>query len=214
MFTGLIERIGRLEARGGGKLTVSVERPFDAPVKGESVSVNGVCLTLERFDERVLVFHTLDETLARTNLAELPIASRLNLERAMRADGRFGGHFVSGHVDSAAAVLEWRDVGSDRELRVALSAEGRGLVFEKGSVAVDGVSLTVVSVDDASFAVRLIPETLASTALADRAAGGGVNLEFDMLAKCVKEQLNFRLGGAAEGKMTIKQLRDSGWEDA
>jgi len=214
MFTGLIERIGRLEARGGGKLSVALERPLDNPILGESVAVNGVCLTLERFDEKTLEFHTLDETLSRTNLAALPIGSRVNLERAMRADGRFGGHFVTGHVDAAVPVVEWTQVGADRELRAALPAEGRGLVFEKGSVAIDGVSLTVVSVDETSFAVRLIPETLSATALEDRAEGAEVNLEFDMLAKCVKTQLDARLESAGkESNLTLDRLRGAGWED-
>jgi riboflavin synthase len=214
MFTGLIERVGRLKARGGGKLSVGIDAPFDDPLSiGESVAVNGVCLTLERFDDRILEFHTLDETLSRTNLAELPLGTGVNLERAMRADGRFGGHFVTGHVDEPAEVLEWRLEGNDRELRVALPDSGRHLLFEKGSVAIDGVSLTVASVDSASFAVRLIPETLSATALEERAEGERVNLEFDMIAKCVNTRLDAGMEAAKGGGLTFDRLRGAGWED-
>ncbi len=212
MFTGLIEKTGVLKSLGGGTVAIGVERQFDDLTRGDSIAVNGVCLTLERFDDNTLSFHTLDETLSRSGLAVLGVGAKVNLERAMSANGRFGGHFVTGHVDAASPVAEWRDVGADRELRVALPESGRPLVFEKGSVAVDGVSLTIVDVGEDFFSVHLIPETLSSTALRYRHVGDLVNLEFDVLAKCVKHQLA-HINSSGEGA-TLDALRNAGWEDA
>lgn len=165
---------------------------------GDSLALNGCCLTLAEV-EKNFAFDLLEETLIRTNLGELPVGAPINLERALRMDDRLGGHFVQGHVDATAAVIEvtWKD--DDLYLRFGLP-EGAGPLFvEKGSIAVNGVSLTVATLDEASFGVWIIPHTRALTNLGTLEVGHRVNLEYDMLAKHVLRFLELRsLSPAAE----------------
>ncbi|NOY74717.1 MAG: riboflavin synthase, partial [Kiritimatiellaeota bacterium] len=146
MFTGLIERRARIAARGlrgnAGKLVLALDAPLDDPTLGESVAVNGACLTLESVtDAGFLSFHVLEETFSKTNLGTLPLDSIVNLERAMRSGDRFGGHFVSGHVDAAVDVLAWSEIGHDITLTISIPSDLRSQIIPKGSVAIDGVSL-------------------------------------------------------------------------
>ena len=218
MFTGLVETVGTIARRGGNALTVLPAHPLSSPVRGESIAVNGCCLTLETAgSDGSLTFHTLAETLRRTDLAALPAGSRVNLERALRVGDRCGGHFVLGHVDAVGTVIrrERRSDG-DFELAVEFPAEFACEAVPKGSVAVDGVSLTIAELPAANtLSVRLIPETLSVTALADRAPGTAVNLEFDILGKYVLRQLNMAArGGGAEvyrGGVTFDRLREAGF---
>ena len=157
---------------------------------GDSVAVNGCCLTVTGRQEDDLTFDLLEETLDRTNLRVLCRDSRVNLERALAADGRLGGHFVQGHVDCAARIVASEENGADQRLEVELPAEFAHYVAYKGSIAVNGVSLTVAEILPESFAVWIIPHTRAQTNLGTARAGELVNLEFDLIAKYLERMLD------------------------
>ncbi|MEG1979278.1 MAG: riboflavin synthase [Victivallaceae bacterium] len=217
MFTGLVEAKGIFKRRqmsgNSGKLLIQVP-PAMQLEHGESVAVNGACLTYEGNTDGVARFHTLAETLRHTNLGKLQPEATVNLERAMRADGRFGGHIVSGHVDCTSKVLGLTRGLDDYELKVATPAELRPYLVKKGSICIDGISLTLVEVNDDFFTVCLIPITLSETALKERQIGSLVNLESDMLGKYVFSQLQYLTGGgeAADKKpITMDFLRQAGF---
>ena len=197
MFTGLIAGVGRLaarEARGGdARLRIDAgSLPFDAVALGESIAVNGCCLTVVAFDTRSFAVDASNETLALTTLGELAIGAPVNLERAMLPTDRFGGHLVSGHVDGlAVATKRWDDARAERWRFEATMALLR-YVAHKGSVCVDGVSLTVNEVDDTGFEVALIPHTIAHTAFHALREGDAVNIEVDLLARYVERLLATR----------------------
>jgi len=199
VFTGIIEAAGRVRAiePRGDLVRLRVEAPRLAAEAwiGQSIAVNGACLTVTAVEDGCLAFDAVPETLARTSLGALAPGARVNLERAMRADGRFDGHIVQGHVDGTGRVRALERDGDDVRLRVACAPELARLLVPKGSVAVDGVSLTVAEVDDDGFAVALIPHTLAETNLGERRPGDLVNLEADVLGKYVLRYLE-RIHGA------------------
>ena len=213
MFTGLVESVGTLRQRSGSKVIIAPGRKWDDLVYGESIAVNGCCLTLEQnLPNGELVFHTLEETLRRTNLGKIPVGSKVNLERAMCAGARLGGHIVQGHVDCCSNVLELKHLpDGDVELLVSLDEKDFPLVVEKGSVALDGVSLTVVEAEKDFFGVRLIPVTLAETALASRHAGSLINVEFDIIGRYVIRQLEFAAMEKKRSGITMETLRDAGF---
>lgn len=192
MFTGLVEAVGTvrlLESRGDDAARLVLDAQFAADLcQGESVAVNGCCLTVTGKSGGVS-FDLLVETLHRTNLGNLREGSRVNLERALRADGRFGGHFVQGHVDTTAEVLVAERKGSDLNLVIAIPGDGARYLIGKGSIAVNGVSLTVASLDEDRFGLWIIPHTLQETNLGDLKPGDRVNLEYDLLAKYAERQL-------------------------
>ena len=202
MFTGIIEAVGTvagLETRGQ-RVGVVIEAPsVTAGVRvGDSVAVNGSCLTVTKIEAGRLSFDAVSETLERTSLGDQRVGARVNLERAMRADGRLDGHIVQGHVDGTGSVGALDRNGDDVRLRVQCGPEIARFLVEKGSVAIDGVSLTVVGVSDTGFDVALIPHTLTATNLGDRRAGDRVNLEADVLGKYVVRYLErTRPGGGA-----------------
>jgi riboflavin synthase len=191
MFTGIIEETGHVvafaRAAAAWSLQLSAQVvPSDVKL-GDSVAVNGCCLTVVRFDTGHLWFDVLEETRRLTSFNELQPGSLVNLERSLQPAGRMGGHFVSGHIDGLGRIEVFEPRGNDHYLRVAApTGLGRYLVH-KGSIAVDGISLTVAEVAGDSFAVWLIPHTLAVTNLRGKKAGSGVNLEFDLLAKYVEK---------------------------
>lgn len=189
MFTGLIETTGVLaarEARGpGASLIVRADLAHEPLTLGESISVDGCCLSVVELAPGEFAVDATAETLARTSLGSLPIGKRVNLERAVRAGDRLGGHLVTGHVDAVGKLLERRDVGEAVAMRFSLPAELARFVAEKGSIAVGGVSLTVNGVADGSFDVMIIPITLRVTTLGALAAGDPVNLEVDLVARYV-----------------------------
>ena len=194
MFTGLIAGVGRLASREarGGDARLAIENgslPFDAVQLGESIAVNGCCLTVVEFDAGSFAVDASNETLALTTLGRLPIGAPLNLERAMLPTDRLGGHLVSGHVDGLA-VAESR-IEDARAVRWRFAAPMALLryIAHKGSVCVDGVSLTVNEVDDAGFEVALIPHTVAHTAFHALQVGEAVNIEVDLLARYVERLL-------------------------
>ena len=202
MFTGLIEGVGTLAAReergGDARLRVAVgSLPWDSGnlgdvQLGESIAVNGVCLTVVAFDAVSFEADASNETLALTTLGELPVGRALNLERSMRPSDRLGGHLVSGHVDGVGRVLHvWDDARAQRWM-FEVPAPLRRYVASKGSICVDGVSLTVNAVDDTGFEVALVPHTIAHTAFASTAIGDAVNLEVDLVARYVERLLQTR----------------------
>lgn len=213
MFTGLVESVGILRQRGDGKLLIAPGKKLVDPVYGESIAVNGCCLTLEKvMPNGELLFHTLEETLRRTNISSLAIGAPVNLERAMTAGARLGGHIVQGHVDTASMVVEQRKLpDGDVMLLVELAEENFPLVVEKGSVALDGVSLTVVEAEKDFFGVRLIPVTLAETALASRKKGSLINVEFDIIGRYVIRQMEFASKAGKSSGITMDTLRDAGF---
>lgn len=194
MFTGLVEAVGRvqaLEPRGGDlRLRIAVAGlPFDDVATGESIAVSGCCLTVVEFDAASFAADVSNESLARTTLGSLDVGAAVNLERAMRPTTRFGGHMVSGHVDGLGRVEQIVADGRAQRWRFSAPAALLRYVAEKGSICVDGVSLTVNAVDATGFEVALIPHTLAHTAFADTPSGAAVNLEVDLVARYVERLL-------------------------
>ncbi len=196
MFTGIVEELGTVIAieHGADSAVLRIKGPLvvsDA-VHGASISVNGVCLTVTDHDSEQFTVDVMAETLSRSALGALEPGGRVNLERAMRADGRFGGHVVQGHVDGTATIT--RRAPGDRweTVDLTLPSDVSAYVVEKGSITVDGVSLTVASVGDDTFSVSLIPTTLALTTLGHKGVGDVVNLEVDVIAKYVERLLAVR----------------------
>jgi riboflavin synthase len=192
MFTGIVKGIGIVEGvdRSADGVRITVATPLAVELgSGDSVAVNGVCLTATAVSEGSFVAEVMNETLAKTSLSDSEAAAEVNLELPLRASDRLGGHVVQGHVDGVGVVAALADDGFAR--RVTISAPGEVLryVVEKGSVAIDGVSLTVVAVDDRSLEVSLIPETLERTNLGRARPGTRVNLEVDLMAKYVEKTL-------------------------
>jgi riboflavin synthase len=208
VFTGIVETVGSVRAvhRRGEKAELVIEAPavVAGTRVGDSIAVNGTCLTVTEVEGPALHFEAVQETLGRSSLGALREGSAVNLERALRADGRLDGHIVQGHVDGIGRVRELRREGDDVRLFLACEPAFAELLVEKGSVTIDGVSLTVVGVDPpgfdpASFDVALIPHTLAVTTLGRLVVGDVVNLEADVLGKYVKRYLERMLPDAARG---------------
>ena len=200
MFTGLIEAVGKLASRelvgGDARLRIAIgSLPFADVQLGESIAVNGVCLTVVAFDEAGFDADASNETLALTTLGRLAPGRAINLERAMRPSDRLGGHMVSGHVDGVGRVLEVRDDARAQRWRFGAPAALLRYVAAKGSICVDGVSLTVNAVDHEGFEVALVPHTIAHTAFGRTAIGDEVNLEVDLVARYVERLLQAREPG-------------------
>jgi len=204
VFTGIVETMGRVVelARGADLASLVIEAPgvVEGVKLGDSIAVNGCCLTVTAIAGPRLTFQAVAETLARTNLGDLAQGSAVNLERALRADQRLDGHIVQGHVDATGRVRGIERRGEDVRLYVDCDAAFAELLVDKGSVAIDGVSLTVVAPEHAGFHVALIPHTLEATTLGRRRPGERVNLEADVLGKYVKRYLERVLpaAGAAQ----------------
>jgi riboflavin synthase len=193
VFTGIVREVGRVASIEGGEegVSLAVEAPATASgvEVGGSVAIDGVCLTAESVTDGRISFHAVPETLRRTSLGRLTPGSRVNLEPALRAGEPLGGHYVQGHVDGVGHIAEVRPEGAGSRVSVSAPAEVLRYCVEKGSIAVDGVSLTVAALDDGTFEVALIPHTLAETTLGELEAGRAVNLEVDVLAKYVERLL-------------------------
>lgn len=196
MFTGLVEGTGGVVSlktmEGLTRLTIEAGPLAEGAQLGDSVALNGCCLTVTAVDGPRLGFDLLEETLAKTNLRAATPGAVVNLERALPASGRYGGHFVTGHIDATGVIRRWEQTGQDYELRIGIEpAQGIYLV-PKGCIAVDGISLTVAEVARDEFSVWIIPHTRAVTALRERAVGDRLNLEFDLLAKYTEKILAMR----------------------
>lgn len=196
MFTGIVEETGHVVAftphATSWRLQIAARAALRDVALGDSIAVNGCCLTVVEHDAQHLYFDVLEETRRLTNFAALAAGALVNLERSLRFDGKMGGHFVSGHIDGQGEIEVLEVRGKDTYLRVRVPAGGGRYLIHKGSIAIDGMSLTVAEVAGDSFAVWLIPTTLALTNIRTRRAGERVNLEFDLLGKYVEKLLNIR----------------------
>jgi riboflavin synthase len=193
MFTGIVEAVGTVAAVESGedltRLVVEAAAIADGVKPGDSIAVNGGCLTVTSIRDGRFAFEAVAETLARTALGDLKVGSRVNLERALRAGDRLDGHIVQGHVDGIGTVRRWIQAGNDVRLQIDCDPDLADCVVEKGSIAIDGVSLTVAALLPSGFEVALIPHTLEATTLHDREPHDRVNLEADVLGKYVKRYL-------------------------
>lgn len=196
MFTGLVVETGELltlEPRGeSARLTLRAPATAPSAALGDSIAVNGCCLTVAALDGEKLSFDLLAETLRCTSLGDLAPGGKVNLEPALGAGAKLGGHFVQGHVDTTAKLLDFSPHGADYRLEVELPAAFAQYVVSKGSIAVDGISLTVAELREGSFVCWIIPHTREATNLGIRNIGDRVNLEFDMLAKYVERIITLR----------------------
>ena len=213
MFTGLIEEKGKVirtePGPGGMRLTVEAPKVSGDVKLGDSVSVNGACLTAVEVSPPMLKFDVVRETVERSTLGRLRPGDAVNLERPLRAGDRLGGHMVLGHVDGIGTIREIRKSGAETLFRFEAPSEIMRFVVEKGSIAVDGISLTVADVGPSSFSVAVIPHTLENTTLGDASVGGGVNLETDIIGKYV-----YKLMGKAEptsDQRLLEKLSEGGF---
>lgn len=187
MFTGIIEEVGKVELVGAGCIKVKAKTVLEGTKIGDSIAVNGVCLTVTSMTSEGFTADVMNETLSRTNLGALKKGSGVNLERAMAAGGRFGGHIVSGHVDGTGKIQKMQDDGNAVWVYITCSQDVLSLIIEKGSITIDGISLTVAKITDSYFAVSVIPHTGEETTLLSKKAGDAVNLENDIIGKYVKK---------------------------
>lgn len=191
MFTGIVEEcgtvLGVLKNGVSGSLQIQASTVLEGTKTGDSIAVNGVCLTVTKLTKSSFTADVMAETFRRTNLGNLGKNSRVNLERAMAADGRFGGHIVSGHIDGTGIISRIKEEGNAVWIYISAPQSILNLIVEKGSVAVDGISLTVAAVSDKEFAVSVIPHTRENTALSGKKTGAVVNLENDIIGKYVQK---------------------------
>ncbi len=196
MFTGIVEETGKVLAfepkAEAWSLTVSARTALADLTLGDSIAINGCCLTAAASDANSIRFDVLEETRRLTNFSALRPGAKVNLERSLRFGGKVGGHFVTGHIDTLGAIEVFEARGKDHYLRIGVGRERMRLVVSKGSIAIEGISLTVAEVMEAAFAVWIIPHTLAVTNLGEKRRGDPVNLEFDLLGKHVEKLLAAR----------------------
>lgn len=215
MFTGLIELVRPIEAieasARGKEFTIALGDVAEGVVAGDSICVNGVCLTVSRIHKGLACFDVIQETLRVSTLGDFQPGGRVNLERAMAAGGRFGGHFVQGHVDGTGRVGEVQRGSEEFTLWIEAEPALLRLMIAKGSVTIDGVSLTIVHVEEKRFSVSLIPTTLKETTLGDRQRGDRVNLEADIISKWINQRLDQVLAGDDGRRLTLEKLREEGF---
>lgn len=215
MFTGIVEELGAIRAvrRGAASAVLSIgaaEVLSDLKI-GDSVAVNGVCLTVTSLDDGGFTADVMHETLNRSSLGALVPGSRVNLERAMPANGRFGGHIVSGHIDGTGKIASVRPDDNALWYTISAAPELLRYIVEKGSITIDGISLTVAAVDEVSFSVSLIPHTAAVTTLGKKRAGDIVNLETDIIGKYVEKLLRLAPEPERQGGISLEFLAENGF---
>lgn len=215
MFTGIVEELGAIRAvrRGAASAVLSIgaaEVLSDLKI-GDSVAVNGVCLTVTSLDDGGFTADVMHETLSRSSLGALAPGGRVNLERAMPANGRFGGHIVSGHIDGTGKIASVRPDDNALWYTISAAPELLRYIVEKGSITIDGISLTVAAVDEVSFSVSLIPHTAAVTALGKKRAGDIVNLETDIIGKYVEKLLRPALEPERQEGISLEFLAENGF---
>ena len=191
-FTGIIETVGVVAKCGASSLFIKAEKILENTHIGDSIAVNGVCLTVTKLTDDGFWADVMPETFSRSNLGELTCGARVNLERAMAADGRFGGHIVSGHIDGRGKITRIENDGNAVRFWISSDDAILRLIVEKGSIAIDGISLTVASVSEVDFSVSIIPHTLSQTTLGCKREGDSVNLENDIIGKYVARLLGER----------------------
>ena len=218
MFTGLVEAVGTVRGvskRGARNLHVLVSSPFDDTNVGESICVSGVCVTVTDLGPEEFGFFVSSETLRRSRFASISAGTRVNLERAVSAGGRLGGHIVQGHVDEVGKALSFERRGEESVLSIGHSGEWDSLVVEKGSIAVDGISLTVADCGSRRLSVSIIPHTLERTTLKALKVSDPVNIEFDVVAKYIAKGLQSYLpesvGARLKGNLSIEFLKRHGF---
>jgi riboflavin synthase len=211
MFTGIIEEMGTVKAlrreAGAARLALSAAGVLDGTAPGDSICVNGVCLTVVEMGRNEFSADVAVETLRVTNLGELKAGARVNLERALQLSARIGGHLVSGHVDAVGRLREKRDEGNGWRIFFDAPETVLRYVIKKGSIAIDGISLTVADVDRAGFSIAMIPHTAKLTTLGFKTAGDSVNLEADIIGKYVERLLP----GKEAGSVSLDLLRKNGF---
>lgn len=191
MFTGIVEEIGIVEKISSGKMQIKASTVLENTKIGDSISVNGVCLTVTDLFDSNFTVDVMNETLSRSSLGNLSKGSKVNLERAMLLNGRFGGHIVSGHIDGTGIIEKIESDGNAVWFYIKTDKKILKYIIEKGSVCIDGISLTVAKVTDLNFAVSVIPHTQKVTNLAEKKVGDFVNLENDVIGKYVEKLMNF-----------------------
>jgi len=206
MFTGIIEEIGRVTAVSSGKLAIAATKVLQGMEQGGSISVNGACLTVNEFSSNSFSVDIMPETLKRTNLGLLRAGDGVNLEMPLTMEKFLGGHLVQGHIDDTGRIASVTQQGETTLVRVEAPLGIRRYIVEKGFMAVDGISLTVVNIDAASFTVSVVNYTLKNTVLGNRKAGDIVNLEVDIIAKYVE-----RFNKISSSGITIDFLREHGF---
>ena len=215
MFTGIIEEVGQIVSvkRGqvSSRLKVKGSKIFEDIHLGDSIAVNGVCLTATTIDGDTFEADVMAETMNWSSLGLLQPGSRVNLERAMPADGRFGGHIVAGHVDGTGTIVKIEKDETAVWYRIEAAPEVLRYIVEKGSITIDGISLTVATVSDTDFQVSIIPHTQANTVLSDRKTGDVVNLETDIIGKYVEKLLQPQKIPEKESKITLEFLAENGF---
>jgi riboflavin synthase len=213
MFTGIIEEVGTVvDVKRGAQsyLKIKGNAIFSDIHKGDSIAVNGVCLTVTEFGDNVFTADVMNETLSRSSLGNLSAGDKVNLERAMAANGRFGGHIVSGHIDGMGTVMSITPDENAVWYRIGAEPKLLRYIVEKGSITVDGISLTVAATDGESFSVSIIPHTQKETALRSLRSGSAVNLETDIIGKYV-EKLMQPEPESKQGGLTEDFLRENGF---
>jgi len=211
MFTGIIEEMGAVKTlrreAGAARLTLSASKVLEGTVLGDSICVNGVCLTVVDLGTSEFSADVAVETLKVTNLGDLKAGGRVNLERALQLSARIGGHLVSGHVDNVGRIREKREEGNGWRIFIDAPEAVLRYVIKKGSIAIDGISLTVADVDAKGFSIAMIPHTAKLTTLGYKSAGDSVNLEADIIGKYVERLFP----GRSEGGVSLETLRKSGF---
>lgn len=217
MFTGIVEEIGEIVSIKKGAqsavITIAAEEVMKDIHLGDSIAMNGVCLTVCSFDHRSYSVDVMHETLRRTNLGTLKSGSKVNLERAMAANGRFGGHIVAGHVDGLGRIISMTQDDNAVWFKIAADKEVLKYIVLKGSITIDGISLTVADVTDQTFSISMIPHTGAHTTLLMKKPGDSVNLETDIIGKYVEKLLGFQKEEEekASSNITMDFLRQHGF---
>ncbi|MBQ6182162.1 MAG: riboflavin synthase [Ruminococcus sp.] len=215
MFTGIVEEIGTVESMRKGSVSsfirIRAEKVLENTKLGDSIAVNGVCLTVTDISDKCFQADVMNETLSRSSLGSLSAGSHVDLERAMAADGRFGGHIVSGHIDGTGTVTDIKKDGISVWYTISAPAGIMRYIVEKGSVAIDGISLTVAKVTDTSFSVSVIPHTAAQTILGSKRPGDMVNLENDIIGKYVEKLLRPAEDKSNSGGITMDFLMKNGF---
>jgi riboflavin synthase len=211
MFTGIIEELGIVKAlrreASGARLTISASLVLEGTAIGDSICVNGVCLTVVELGKAEFSADVANETLRVTNLGELRVGQKVNLERALNLSARIGGHLVTGHVDAVGRIKEKRQEGNSWRVFIEAPQQALRYIIKKGSVAVDGISLTVADLDPSGFSIAMIPHTAKLTTLGSKAPGESVNLETDIIGKYVEKLLSGRM----EEGVNLELLKKTGF---
>lgn len=217
MFTGIIEEIGTIKSINSNgissQLCISANKILEDTKIGDSIAVNGVCLTVTSIKSNLFTADVMAETLRRSNLGSLIPQSKVNLERAMPANGRFGGHIVSGHIDGTGTIVETKPEGNAVWIKINCSDNLLKYIIHKGSITIDGISLTVAKVTDSDFSVSIIPHTAENTTLLQKKSGDVVNLENDVVGKYIEKLLSFQKidEQKPQSKITEEFLRQNGF---